>query len=74
MLKTRNGDSVGSRIECLVVAIPDACAMIGIGRSKLYQLLADGEIESVRVGKRRLVIVDSLRELLSRLAAEQQDP
>lgn len=36
-------------IEPLAVLIPEACRMIGIGRSKLYELIADGTIEIKRL-------------------------
>lgn len=48
-------------MEPLVVRIPDACRMIGVGRSKLYELLAAGEIEAVKIGARRLILLASLR-------------
>ncbi|MEG8040582.1 helix-turn-helix domain-containing protein [Sphingomonas sp. LR60] len=44
----------------------EALAMIGIGRTSFYELVADGEITTVKIGRRRLVNVESLR----RLAAE----
>ena len=35
--------------------------MSGIGRDKIYQMLKNGDIEAVKVGKRRLIVVDSYR-------------
>lgn len=40
--------------------IPEACRMIGIGRSKLYELITSGEIETIKIGVSRLVLVASL--------------
>ncbi|WP_077510165.1 helix-turn-helix domain-containing protein [Sphingomonas sp. LM7] len=34
--------------------------MIGIGRSKFYELIAAGDIETIKVGVRRLVLLSSL--------------
>jgi len=37
-------------IEPLAVRIPEACRIIGIGRPKLYELIADGTIEVAKIG------------------------
>lgn len=60
-------DSI-TRLEPLAVDIPEACRLTGLGRSKLYELLSAGEIPSVKVGKRRVVPVASLRQWLAKLA------
>ena len=39
----------------LTVRIPEACRLTGIGRSKLYELIAEGSIEIVKVGGMTLV-------------------
>ncbi len=36
----------------------------GIGRSRVYELLADGSLESIYVGSRRLIVLDSYRKLI----------
>jgi excisionase family DNA binding protein len=56
-----------AQLEPISVDIPEACRLTGVGRSKLYQLMDAGEIRSVKVGKRRLVPVASLREWLAKL-------
>jgi excisionase family DNA binding protein len=45
---------------------PDAAQMLGLGRSMTKQLVATGELETVTVGRRRLVIVESIREYVMR--------
>jgi excisionase family DNA binding protein len=37
--------------------------MLGIGRSKTYQLIDEGRLETVTIGRRRLVRADSVRAL-----------
>lgn len=37
------------------VSVPDARAEFGISRSRLYELIAAGEVRSIKLGKRRLV-------------------
>lgn len=46
--------------EPLTVSIKAAAAMLGVGRSTLYVLLGESEIETINVGGRRLVLVASL--------------
>ena len=42
------------------VRVREACRLTGIGRSKLYELIAAGEIEIVKVGTITLLPVASL--------------
>jgi excisionase family DNA binding protein len=51
-------------LEPLTVRIPVAVQLTGIGRSKLYQLIAAGEVETVKVGASTLVSVASLKRLI----------
>ena len=48
----------------ITVRIKDACRMTGIGRSKLYLLIAEGAIETIKVGSMTLVPVASLEAFL----------
>ena len=52
-------------LEPLTIRIPVAVQLTGIGRSKLYQLIAAGEIETAKVGASTLVSVASLRQLVA---------
>ncbi|MFK4871528.1 helix-turn-helix domain-containing protein [Novosphingobium sp. ZW T3_23] len=52
--------------EPLAVRIPEACRLTGIGRSKLYQMIADGYIETIKVGAITLVPMRTLRRLIER--------
>lgn len=60
-------DAVFSRP--LTVRIREACRLTGIGRSKLYELIAAGEIEIIKVGTISLVPIASLTSFLQRKAA-----
>lgn len=44
-----------------------ACARLGIGRSKLYELMDSGEIRSVKIGRNRLVPESAIVEFIERL-------
>ena len=50
-------------MDTLLCSIPDAAKALGIGRSKLYELIGEGRLETVTIGRRRLVRTDSIRAL-----------
>lgn len=50
-------------MERLLYSIADARAALGIGRSKVYQLMGEGKISTVRIGRRRLIQGESIRAL-----------
>jgi len=49
----------------LTVRIREACHMTGIGRSKLYELIQEGEIEVIKIGAMTLVPVASLEAFIA---------
>lgn len=51
-------------IDTIAVSIGDAVAASDIHRTKLLELVYAGTIRSKKVGKRRLIILASLREYL----------
>jgi excisionase family DNA binding protein len=50
------------RLSCTVL---QACTATGLSRSTIYEEIAAGRIKSTTVGRRRLVIVSSLKTLIS---------
>lgn len=48
----------------LTVRIREACRLTGIGRSKLYELIAAGEIEIVKVGTITLIPTGPLQSFV----------
>ncbi|MGN6621618.1 MAG: helix-turn-helix domain-containing protein [Sphingomonas sp.] len=53
----------------ITLRIPDACRATGIGRSKLYELIKLGEIETVKIGRITLIPVTSIERLIARCSA-----
>lgn len=51
-------------IDVISVRIPDAVRMTGLSRSRIYQLIASGDIEVAKVGRSTVVLVASLRSLV----------
>ena len=52
----------------LTVRVREACRLTGIGRSKLYELIAAGEVEVIKVGAITLIPVASLTRFLQRMS------
>lgn len=50
--------------ERLTCTIAEACEATGLGRTKLYELIGDGRVDTARIGRRRLIKVRSLQRLL----------
>lgn len=50
----------------ICVRVNDAARMIGVGRTKLYELIAAGEVETVKLGKATRITTDSLHDLIRR--------
>ena len=62
-------DTLALPFEPITVRIPMAVKLTGIGRSKLYELIKSGDVETVKIGTATLVKVASLRQLTERGAA-----
>jgi excisionase family DNA binding protein len=50
----------------ICVRVNDAARMIGVGRTKLYELIAAGEVETVKLGKSTRITTASLHDLVRR--------
>lgn len=50
-------------MEAILISIPDAAKALGLGRSKIYELITEGRLETVTIGRRRLVRTESVRAL-----------
>ena len=54
-------------LKIFTYRIPDACAVLGIGRTKLYALIAEGKIKASACGGRTLIPADALRDFVKNL-------
>ncbi len=50
----------------LLLTVSEAARQLGIGRSLLYELLADGQVESIHVGRLRRIPIDALAAYIDR--------
>lgn len=48
----------------MTVRIPDAVSLTGISRSTLYVMIRTHQIETVKVGRSRYIVVDSLERFI----------
>jgi excisionase family DNA binding protein len=62
-------DNMTNATARLLHTIPDAGEQLGIGRSTLYELLAAGVIQTVKIGRRTLIAHDELVRYVDRLKA-----
>lgn len=56
-------------MKTLLTSIAEAQRALGIGRSTAYNLINEGKLETVKIGRRTLVTISSIRLL----AGEQND-
>lgn len=55
----------------VLLGIREASRVTGLGRTKIYELLSDGTLTSIKVGKRNLVVNQSIHDWVTRLSREQ---
>lgn len=62
------GDGGRGRSEIvLLLSIGEAARALGLGRSKTYDLIASGELETVHIGRAARVPVDAVEAFVARL-------
>jgi DNA binding domain, excisionase family len=57
-------------MEKLLLRPTEAAEVIGLGRSKMYELLAKGIVPSIRIGKSVRVPVEDLRAWIKKQTAD----
>ena len=51
----------------ITISVADAMSATGLGKTSMYELLNDGSIRSFKVGKKRLVILESIHEWIANM-------
>jgi excisionase family DNA binding protein len=79
MTRTSGHDEVGSpsrtsadipsrwHVAAVLLTPEDAAAALGIGRTRLYELLSSGRLASVQLGRSRRIPVAAIHEFVARL-------
>ncbi len=62
-ISARGGIPFTERPTC---SIAEACQAVSLGRTKLYELMDEGFIKTVKIGRRRMVRVPPLLSYLSK--------
>jgi hypothetical protein len=57
----------------LAIPIRTTRRVIGIGNTKLWELIGSGALETISIGRRRLVLVASIEQLVDKLRAIEAD-
>jgi excisionase family DNA binding protein len=55
-------------MDPITTTIEGAKAATGLGKTKLYELIAEGRLQAVKIGRRTLVKTDSIRALVNEAA------
>jgi excisionase family DNA binding protein len=52
-------------MEPLALSINDTAKALSLGRTSIYAMIADGRLEAFRLGRRRLIRMESIRRLIA---------
>ncbi|WP_424984622.1 helix-turn-helix domain-containing protein [Microbulbifer sp. S227A] len=63
---TNTPELINQAAQILAVSPNEAARLCSIGRTTLYAALSSGELKSVKIGTRRLITIDALRDWLKR--------
>ncbi len=61
-------------MEALLLRVPDVALQLGLSRAKVYELMANGELPSVKVGGCRRVRSEDLRAFTRDLRTSWTEP
>lgn len=57
--------ATNSTLEPLAYSVREACRLSSLGRTRLYQLIAEGRLEARKIGNRTIIPAESLRRLIA---------
>jgi excisionase family DNA binding protein len=52
-------------MEPIAISIKDTASTLGLGRTSIYVLIGQGKLQTVKIGRRTLVLVNSIRLLVA---------
>ena len=70
---TNTTELLSQSAQILAVSPNEAARLCSIGRTTLYAALSSGELKSVKIGTRRLITLEALRDWLNRNEASTVD-
>ena len=69
MTTRSSSDLVLEAAHPLAVSVKTASRLLGTGTTSMWRLIKDGSVETIRIGRRRLVTYRSLKRLVAERAA-----
>lgn len=51
-------------MDFFTTSVTDAARALSLGRTSIYALINEGRLETIKIGRRRLIKVESIRQLL----------
>ncbi|MBN9098122.1 MAG: helix-turn-helix domain-containing protein [Pseudonocardia sp.] len=57
-------------MDRLLLTAEEVAEVLNVGRCKVYDLIRNGEIESIKIGRLRRIPVDNVRKFAERLIEE----
>ncbi|MFO1238295.1 MAG: helix-turn-helix domain-containing protein [Alphaproteobacteria bacterium] len=51
-------------MEAIVTSVNEAAKALSLGRTSIYQLIREGRLDVVKLGRRTLIKVDSIKRLI----------
>jgi excisionase family DNA binding protein len=60
-------NALGPELQPEGLSILEACRIAGIGRTKIYQAIADKSLKARKFGKRTIILRTDLQDFLARL-------
>lgn len=72
MMDTR--ELITQAAQVLAVSPNEAARLSGLGRTTLYAALSSGDLKSVKIGARRLIMLDALRDWLKSNETPSEPP
>ncbi|MFE9744053.1 excisionase family DNA-binding protein [Saccharothrix saharensis] len=61
-------DNQNASVEYIVLTVEQAAKRLNIGRTLMYALVSNGEVESVLIGRLRRIPLDALTRYIARLS------
>jgi excisionase family DNA binding protein len=58
-------------MKSIYISVNEFAAMLGVGRTKAYELLSNGTVQSTTLGRRRLVLRKSAQAFARSLLGEE---
>jgi excisionase family DNA binding protein len=59
----------GDTADLITATIPEFSRVSGIGRTKIYELLDEGKLQAIKIGKRRLIVIRSYKRMVEEQVA-----